>query len=242
MVVLAIGGCSLQFGAPESASEEGDRILSLWQLLFVAGLAVGGLVWALLIFVLLRYRHRDGDDDELPSQSAYNIPVEVLYTATPVLLVAALFSFSVFTERQVTRLDDDPDVHVEVVGFQWSWQFRYLDTEGAEEVLITGSAEEPPELVLPLGEVTQLDLDSRDVAHSFWVPDFLSKRDLIPGVDNSIQVTPTELGSYDGRCAEFCGIDHWRMYFTVRVVAPDEYQAWLDAQRTDASSQEAGQE
>ena len=74
-------------------------------------------------------------------------------------------------------------------------------------------------MVLPVGETAQLALVSTDVNHSFWVPDFLSKRDLIPGVDNEIDVTPTEEGSYIGRCAEFCGLDHWRMYFYVRVVS-----------------------
>jgi cytochrome c oxidase subunit 2 len=79
----------------------------------------------------------------------------------------------------------------------------------------------------------QLRLVSADVNHSFWVPDFLSKRDLIPGVDNKITITPTETGQYVGRCAEFCGLDHWRMNYTVRVVAADEYEAWLDDQPRD---------
>jgi cytochrome c oxidase subunit 2 len=146
--------------------------------------------------------------------------------------VAVLFGFSWVTERDVNHLDDDPAVKVDVIGFQWSWQFRYPD----EDIVITGEPDEPPELVLPVGQPSQLKLISDDVNHAFWVPDFLSKRDLIEGVDNEIEVTPTETGSYQGRCAEFCGLDHWRMYFSVRVVSQDDYEAWLDDHRGEGST------
>jgi cytochrome c oxidase subunit II len=146
------------------------------------------------------------------------------------VVVAALFGFSWAAEDRVTELTDDPANRVEVVGFQWSWQFTYRD----EGFTVVGGHGEPPEMVLPVGEPAQLALVSTDVNHSFWVPDFLSKRDLIPGVDNEIDVTPTEEGSYTGRCAEFCGLDHWAMYFDVRVVSADEYQDWLADQRAKA--------
>lgn len=227
---LGLSGCELPgFGAPNPASEEGQSIFSLWQGFFLAALGVAALVWGLLVYVLLRYRRRrgDGDDDELPSQKPYNIPMEVFYTATPVVVVAALFGFSVATQRDVTGVRPDPAVKVEVVGFQWSWQFRYLD----EDVSIDGEPGQPPEMVLPVGQTSRLRLVASDVNHAFWVPDFLSKRDLIPGVDNEIDVTPTEEGSFVGRCAEFCGLDHWQMFFSVRVVPQDEYEAWLAEQR-----------
>jgi cytochrome c oxidase subunit 2 len=227
-------GCSVpSFGAPDPASEQGKSIFELWQGFFIAALFVGALVWGLLIFVLLRYRHRrhdDAGDGEIPSQNAYNIPLEIFYTAAPVVAVAVLFGFSVATEHKVNALHADPAVRVEVVGFQWSWEFRYTD----DDVVISGEPGQPPELVLPVHERTRLRLVSADVAHSFWVPDFLSKRDLIPGVHNEIEVTPTRLGSYDGRCAEFCGIDHWRMSFSVRVVSQHDYDDWLAGQKADA--------
>jgi cytochrome c oxidase subunit II len=236
LVVLGLGllpGCELPgFGAPDPASEEGESIFSLWQGFFLAAIGVAALVWGLLVYVLLRYRRRRGDgdgDDDLPSQKPYNIPMEVFYTATPVVVVALLFGFSVATEQDVTGLRSDPDVVVEVVGFQWSWQFRYPD----EDVSIDGEPGQPPEMVLPVGRTTRLRLVASDVAHSFWVPDFLSKRDLIPGVDNEIDVTPTEEGSFTGRCAEYCGLDHWQMYFSVRVVSQSEYEDWLAEQQAD---------
>jgi cytochrome c oxidase subunit 2 len=230
-------GCSVPgFGAPDPASEQGKSIFELWQGFFIAALFVGALVWGLLIFVLLRYRHRSGSDgagaDEVPSQNAYNIPLEIFYTAAPVVAVAVLFGFSVATEHKVNALHDNPAVRVEVVGYQWSWEFRYTD----EHLVISGEPGQPPELVLPVDERSRLRLVSTDVAHSFWVPDFLSKRDLIPGVHNEIEVTPTRLGTYDGRCAEFCGIDHWRMSFTVRVVPRREYDAWLSARKAKATA------
>jgi cytochrome c oxidase subunit II len=225
VALAAASGCSLPgFGAPDPKSSEGESIYSLWQGFFLGALAVAALIWGLIVFVVLRYRRRG---DEMPDQSAYNIPVEVVYTVTPIVIVAVLFGYSVAAQRAVTDQDVDPVTRIDVVGFQWSWQFVYPD----EGVTVTGGPGEPPEMVLPLDEPVQLDLVSSDVNHSFWVPDFLSKRDLIQGVDNEITVTATETGTYTGRCAEFCGLDHWRMYFSVRVVPADEFDRWIDGQR-----------
>jgi cytochrome c oxidase subunit II len=230
LVSLAATGCDLpNFGAPDPRSEQGDSIFSLWQGFFLAALAVGALVWGLLIYTILRYRRRD---DEVPGQSAYHIPLEIFYTAAPVVIVAVLFGFSWATERDVTELDPEPAAEIDVIGFQWSWQFLYPD----EDITITGEPGEPPEMVIPVGRPTQLDLIAADVAHSFWVPDFLSKRDLIPGVDNEIDVTPTEEGTYVGRCAEYCGLDHWQMNYSVRVVSQDEYEDWVAEQQDESSS------
>jgi cytochrome c oxidase subunit II len=241
-----LAACDLPtFGAPHARSEQGKSITQLWQGFFLTAIAVALLVWGLLIYALIRYRHRrpkaasgdtDGtdaasDDDGIPSQRPYNIPLEIAYTAAPVVVVAVLFGFSVATQENVNRLDPHPAAVVEVVGFQWSWQFVYPD----EHVTITGEPGQPPEMVLPVGEPSRLVLRSDDVDHSFWVPDFLSKRDLIPGVHNEIDVTPTETGRYVGRCAEFCGLDHWQMNFSVRVVPESEYRDWLDAQQRSAS-------
>jgi cytochrome c oxidase subunit II len=228
-LVSGAAGCSVpSFGAPDPKSEQGESIFSLWQGFFIAALAVGALVWGLLIFVILRYRRRN---DEVPDQSGYHIPLEIFYTAAPVVIVAVLFGFSVATERKVNKLDADPAARIEVIGFQWSWQFHYRD----EGITITGQPGEPPEMVIPVGRPTQLRLVAADVAHSFWVPDFLSKRDLIPGVDNEIDVTPTEQGQYVGRCAEYCGLSHWQMSYTVRVVSQKEYDAWVAEQRAAPS-------
>ena len=224
VAALVAAGCDLPgFGAPDPKSEQGESIFSLWQGFFVVAIFVALLVWGLLIFVILRYRRRD---EEIPRQKPYNIPVEILYTVSPILIVGVLFGFSVAAEHDATEVDSDPVANIEVIGYQWSWQFQYPD----DEIVISGEPGAGPEMVVPVGQPVELRLISADVNHSFWVPDFLSKRDLIPGVDNEITVTPTETGEYVGRCAEFCGLDHWRMNYSVRVVTVDEYERWLDEQ------------
>ncbi|CAN5543735.1 cytochrome c oxidase subunit II [soil metagenome] len=222
MLVAIAGGCGFDFGAPEPRSTQAESIVDLWRGSVIVALVVGALVWGLVIFAVIRYRRRD---DRVPDQNPYNIPLEIFYTIVPVLIVAGLFWFTVVVERDVSATSGDPDLTVEVVGFQWQWQFTYPD----EGIVITGDATgAPPELVLPVGRTVRFELVAADVNHSFWVPDFLYKRDLIPGVDNEIDVDITEAGTYAGRCAEFCGLDHYKMNFSVRAVPPDEFEEWAD--------------
>ena len=101
----------------------------------------------------------------------------------------------------------------------------------AQGVTLVGDANDPPTLVLPAGANVRLRLVAADVIHSFFVPAFLVKRDMIPGVDNSIEIRPTEVGRFSGVCAEFCGLDHWRMAFDVEVVPPEAFGGFLEDQR-----------
>ena len=227
---FALVGCELpRFGAPDSASEEGDRVLGLWSGFFVASVLVVLLIWGLLAYVIIRFRRRGRDD--VPSQREYNIPIEIVYTVIPIIMVVALLAFSWRAETAITHVDPDPAVEVTVVGYQWGWRFEYADGFAVE-----ADAGEDPVLVLPLGRPTNLHLVSVDVVHSFWVPDFLNKRDLIPGVDNTITVRPTRVGTFVGRCAEFCGLDHWRMRFAVEVVPAADYDRWAADQGTSTGS------
>src|SRR3954465_5408469 len=202
---LLPAGCGLpSFGAPDSASKQGSDVLSLWKGFFVTAAVVGLIVLGLIAYVTIRYRRRG---DEVPSQRAAHIPLEIIYTVTPILIVAVLFGVSVAAEQRITRTADHPALTVDVTGFQWGWKFEYPQ----QHVTVLGTGEvTPPQLVLPAGQTTQLVLRTPDVNHSFWVPQFLEKRDLIQGVDNIIDITPTAVGTYDGRCAEYCGLDHWR--------------------------------
>lgn len=232
-----LAACSEGFGMPEPRSEEGDRILELWSPAVVAALVVGSIVWALITWSVIAYRRRH---DSLPPQVEEHIPIEIVYTTIPILIVVVLFVFGTLAQRDVTRadVDPDPDVVVQVVGFQWSWQMTY---EGLDVVVSgDGVGTEGPELVLPVGQTTRLDLATEDVAHAFWVPDMLTKRDLIPGIDNRIDVTPTEEGTFIGRCAEFCGLDHWRMYFQVRVVSAEEFERWVAEKAGSGGDEAAG--
>lgn len=222
---MVLAGCEgPSFGIPEAASAEGEQIRDLYRWFAALAAGVGVFVTVLLVYVVVRFRRRS---DDIPAQKAYNIPIEVVYTVIPLLIVSVLFAYSVRTEESVNDLVPEPDVVVDVTGFQWQWRFAYPDLD----VVVTGTPEGGlPELVLPVDRTTRLDLHSADVNHNFWVPAFLNKRDLIPGVDNAIDVTPTRLGVYDGVCAEYCGLDHGRMRFVVRVVDADEFDRWVAEQ------------
>ncbi len=219
---LGLGACSLpSMGAPSPASEQGGEIYDLYRSYTAIAAGVGVFVTTLLVFVVLRFRRRD---DVIPSQKQYNIPVEVVYTVTPLLIVVGLFAFSVRTQDRVNATVAEPDLVVDVTGFQWQWQFSYPESGIVETGTPGGGL---PELVLPVDRTSQLNLRTTDVIHNFWVPRFLNKRDMVPGVDNTIDITPTETGTYDGFCAEFCGLDHGRMRFDVTVVEGDEFDGWL---------------
>jgi cytochrome c oxidase subunit 2 len=197
------------------------RILSLWQGSWIAAFAVGAVVWGLIIWAAIAYR-RKRDTTELPAQTRYNLPIEVLYTVVPFIMIAVFFYFTARDEDIIMRTTANPDHRITVTGIQWSWQFEYTSDGGGQ---ITGTPGKPPTLVLPEGESVQFRLVSDDVIHSFWVPAFLFKMDVIPGQPNTFEITPTKQGVYKGKCAELCGQDHSRMLFNVEVVPPSEYQA-----------------
>ena len=228
-VALFLTGCSTRGGVPDPTSSQGQDILDLWRILLAAGVALGALVTGLILWSVVRYRRpRRAAPGDLPKQTGANIPIEVFYTVVPLIIVAVLFGITMRTQDRVTRLSDTPDLGVEVTGFQWGWRFRYP----AQGVTVVGDANAPPTLVLPVGANVRFRLEAADVIHSFFVPSFLVKRDMIPGVENSIEVRPTETGRFSGVCAEFCGLDHWRMAFDVEVVTPETFQAFVAEQQS----------
>jgi len=198
----------------------------LWRGGVMTALVVGAIVLSLILFVVFRYRRRGRDD--VPSQRQYHLGVEIVYTALPIIIVLVLFGFSYAVQDKVDALSDDPAVTIDVRGFQWQWQFHYQD----EDVTVTGVPDQRPVMVLPVGETVRLVLHSRDVAHSFYVPRFLFKRDVIPALTNRFDLEVEETGTYKGFCAEFCGLDHARMTFTVRAVSRAEYQQWVEEQQS----------
>jgi cytochrome c oxidase subunit 2 len=207
-------------------TEQADDIEQIWNGVLIAAIVVGVLVVGAIIFVVFRYRRRD---DRLPLQRRENIPIEVTYVVIPLLIVGALFGITFFSVRSIDAMEPDPDLTVAVTGFQWQWQFDYPDGPR-----IIGTDREEPELVLPAGAKVQFDLTSIDVIHSFWIPGFRFKRDVFPGQVQKFQVDVGDrTGSWpdSGVCAEFCGLDHSQMRFSVRIVTPDEFQTWLQEAR-----------
>jgi cytochrome c oxidase subunit 2 len=222
-------------GWPAPVTVQGHRILILWQGALIAALAVGALIWGLIIFACIRFRRRS---DELPRQVRYNVPIELLYTMVPIVIVAFLFFFTVKDENYEDKLPKHPDLYVGVVGFQWSWQFNYPKPY---DLQITGSTGHPPTLVLPIDKSITFVLTSPDVIHTFWVVPFLFKRQVIPGRVNEFNVTIDKTGYFWVRCAQYCGTYHYEMTAHVRAVTWTQFLAFIKHARALAASSHPGQ-
>ncbi|HEY7452045.1 MAG TPA: cytochrome c oxidase subunit II [Candidatus Limnocylindria bacterium] len=217
---LLLGGCIFP---PEPMTTEAEEVRTLFLVIFALGAAVFVGVEGFLLYAVFRYRRRD---DRLPVQYHGNRLVEIVWTVIPTIIVLILFVTSMFTLGSISARSDDATV-IEVEGFQWQWTFRYAN--GYE---VTGTPGDPPAMVVPSGVPVRLILRSDDVIHSFFVPAFLVKTDLVPfgqGQDpNELEFTITEPGVYRGQCAEFCGDLHADMTFTVDARSPGEFAAWLE--------------
>jgi cytochrome c oxidase subunit II len=217
-------------GWPKPVTVQGKSVLNLWEGSLLASAIIGGGVLFLIVYAAIAFRRRS--DDQIPRQVRYNLPIEVLYTFVPIVIVSVLFYFTAIGESSEDKINHKPALQIGVVGFQWSWQFNYA----SHGLSITGRPGQPPQLVLPEGEQIHFHLTSPDVIHSFWVVPFLFKRDVIPGHPNEFEVTIDEPGTFQGRCAEYCGIHHDRMLFTVKSLPKPQYQAWLAKAQQEAKA------
>ena len=294
-LALALSGCSwregLALGWPNGITPEAHSSHTLWLGSVIAALVIGVMVWALMFWTAAFHRKKKGDD-ELPRQFGYNMPLELVLTVIPFLIVSVLFYFTVMTQNKFTDMKK-PEVVVDVTAFQWNWKFGYQkvnfadgsfdydgadparsaalasvpeggDSDGGERVgAITGknpedktylkfdkvetlgTSDEIPILVLPAGKRIEFEQASADVIHSFWVPEFLFKRDVFPNPkenhsENIWQVAEiTETGAFVGRCAEMCGTYHAMMNFEVRVVEPAAFKTYLEARIAGKTNAEA---
>jgi cytochrome c oxidase subunit 2 len=249
LVLLTLSGCSLEsigktfggFGWPENGiTSQSQKMYDLWIGSVVAALLVGFVMWGLIFWCIIRYRKRG---DELPLQTRFNLPIEILYTVLPFLIIAVLFYYTAVAQTYVDKLTPNPDTKVEVVAFKWNWQFRYIDDNAkgpdGQPISTVGASDYIPVLVVPTGERIRFYENSRDVIHSFWVPDLLFKRDVLPGLENQFEVTIDKEGSYVGRCAEFCGAFHSMMNFEMRAVSPQKYDQYIAARKQGMSTPDA---
>lgn len=236
-VALFATGCSvdevLRFGWPVGVTPQAEDMRELWTGAVLAALAVGVLVWGLIFWSVAFHRKKKGDN-ELPRQFQYNVPLELFCVLIPTVMVCVLFFFTATTENRVLAEEADPDVTVDVIAFQWNWEFQYRDakTPDGQPVSTVGSSSEIPLLVLPTGKTIQYHLRATDVIHSFWVPEFLFKRDVMPrpeknNQDNVFVNVIDKEGSFVGRCAELCGTYHSVMNFEVRAVSPEVYDRYI---------------
>lgn len=243
LTATACSGEMSRLGMPEPISDQAERMLKLWQGSWIAAFAVGAVVWGLILWAVVFHRKRS---DDLPPQVRYNMPIEILYTAVPFVIIGVLFFFTARDEAYVEKLTDKPDVTVDVTGFQWSWQFDYKagpEKNASTVASVVGVPVAPnaptgakPVMTIPAGKKVRVRLHANDVIHSFWVPALLYKKDVMPGYVNEFEFTAKKTGTYEGRCAELCGVDHSRMLFQLQVVTPEQYQKFLD----DAKAKAAG--
>ena len=212
-------------------TEQAEDIDRVWNVFLLIGLGVGAVVVVLVGYVVVRYRRRPHQQSgaALPRQVREHIPLELFYTAVPLLIVGGLFALTFVSVRAVDETDEDVDLVVAVTGFQWQWQFDYPQ----HGVTLIGTDDTVPELVLPAGASVRFELTAVDVIHSFWIPGFRFKRDMFPGETTSFDVdVGTRTGAWveSGVCAEFCGLDHAKMRFSVSVITADEFALWIDEQ------------
>jgi cytochrome c oxidase subunit II len=295
VLAVTLSGCSWQqamaLGWPEGITPEGHANRMLWIGAVIASLVVGVIVWGLLFWASAFHRKKK-TDTELPRQFGYNMPLELVLTVTPFLVIAVLFYFTVVVQEKMLTHANKADVVIDVTSFQWNWKFGYQrvhfkdgtdyvgldevrkkamtsvpegkDEHGEErvgavagrnkedrsylnydEIETLGTSTEIPVLVLPAHTSIQFVLNSADVIHSFWVPEFLFKRDVMPNplANNSVNTFQvdeiTKTGAFVGHCAEMCGTYHSMMNFEVRVVEPNDFKFYLQQRRDKKTNAEA---
>ncbi len=212
VISLAIG--NIENVVPALASEEGtyvDRLLGIELQLIIF---VFSLIVVIMLYSIVAFR-RKSDDDEEGVYFKGNTPLEVVWTLIPLGIVIALATLSAQYLGKVEKAAAD-EMAVNVVGFQWDWRFEYPDYS------ISAT-----ELNLPLDRQVRFQMTSEDVIHSFWVPEFRIKQDLVPGMTTTLRIRPTETGQYTLRCAELCGTRHAYMNKTVNVMEPADFDAWV---------------
>jgi len=220
---------------PEHITTQAGVVQSLWNGAWIAALATGFVVIALIVWACIFHTKRKAKA-ELPPQVRYNLPIEMLYTLVPLVMVSVFFFFTARDSEVLTAESKNPDVTVKVEAFQWSWRFT-TTVQGKQTTPVTGlpvsDYHQGPQLVLPVKKKVRFELNSDDVIHSFWVPEMLFKRDIIPGIPEDspgrfFEVDTLDIpGVYAGRCAELCGVDHSRMLFSVKLVPQDEFDRYL---------------
>lgn len=222
---------------PEPGDAGGKETEHLYDAFSVIAAVIFSITAGLILWSIVRYRRSRGDD-RLPNQTHSHVALEVVWFAIPQIIVVGLFVLSVSTLGTFDRSTPTEEgggaetLVVRTQGFQWGWRFTFVDAG----VAVAGTARDIPEILLPVDRPIAFELVSNDVIHSFYVPRFLVKRDVVPGHDNRVEVTITEPDTYHGKCAEFCGLLHGEMDFVIRAVDGDQFERWLDDQQGELES------
>jgi cytochrome c oxidase subunit II len=220
IAALALSGCTVpSFGAKEGATQTSRSTFHLWQGFSIGAAVIGTFVLLLILWAVIRYRRRG---DAIPRQSQYHIPLELLYTIVPILIVFGLFAATIVVENKVVA-DPKTNVTVDVNALQWGWQFLYPGTNA----VVVGQTTQDPTMVIPVNTDVHINLTSTDVVHGFYVRAFNFSRYALPGIRNQFTLHPVETGTFFGQCTQLCGLYHSLMFFKVKVVTQAQYQSWL---------------
>ncbi|MFL0579351.1 cytochrome c oxidase subunit II [Dietzia sp. 179-F 9C3 NHS] len=293
---------TMNFGFPEGITPEGIAIREFWTLTVVTSLIVGFFVWGLIFWSMAFHRKKKGDE-EFPRQTGYNVPLELVYTAVPFVIISVLFYFTVLTQNKALHLapEDQVGVKVDVTAYQWNWKFGYNRVNNVGGVTIedgtnheaqraaeeagvlsdeqrealghhgepaaggpihgrlaedksflyynnietVGTSEEVPVLVVPTDTRIEFRLASADVVHSFWIPEFIYKLDVMPHPGQNQQLSMFQVeriereGAFVGRCAEMCGTYHAMMNFELRAVSPEDFGRYIEFRQDNPTATNA---
>jgi cytochrome c oxidase subunit II len=242
VVILALAGCSQQqlvgfLPSAPGVTNHTSEVIGLWNTSWIVLMGVGLVTWGLIIWAAVVYRRRKGQTG-LPVQLRYNLPIEIFYTIVPLILVLGFFAFTAKTQNNIEQPIAHPQVKIDVYGQRWAWTFDYMNEKTyspgiqAQTEAETGALTQPLNtLYLPVNKRVEIRIYSRDVAHSFWIVNFLYKKDMIPGKTNYMYFIPEKIGTYQGKCAELCGQYHSLMLFQVKVVSNSDYETYISSQR-----------
>jgi cytochrome c oxidase subunit 2 len=217
MAVLTYFGLDSAGLMPEAASLQAVPIDWLWNLQVIAMSFLFALIVVPMFYSLIVFRRRKGDTTDAVHIES-NTKLEITWTVIPLFIVVVFAYLGSGNLAETRRVDPDAMV-VDVTGIQWSWKFEYPDYGVVSD-----------ELHLPVGKQVLLRMTSTDVIHSFWVPEFRVKQDLVPGRITELRVTPTLVGNYVVRCAELCGTSHAYMEKPVIVSSQADFDAWMSSQ------------
>jgi cytochrome c oxidase subunit 2 len=212
---------------PQNAATSADKIDTLYDVLLICSVPVFVLVMTIAIYSVVRFRAKPGDMGDGPPIHG-NTRLEIIWVTIPFIMVTALAIYGWITLDDIEAKQKNEMV-VNVTGQQFTWTFQYP----SQKV-------QTSELVLPVNKPVEFKIHSKDVIHSFWVPQFRLKSDAVPGLTTKIRVTPDREGNYEVVCAELCGLGHSTMRQFVRVVPASEFQTWIADQKKAAGGGTAG--
>jgi cytochrome c oxidase subunit 2 len=215
-IIMRFGILDVIYRLPVAASWEAGPIdlMFYWHFWVISFLF--SLIMVLMIYSVVVFRRREGDDE--PGKYIHgHTGLEITWTVIPVLFVIGFGVWGTLTLNALVAPKPD-EMTIKVYGQQWAWLFEYPEQGGITT----------PELVLPVDQPILLEMEARDVLHSFWIPEFRVKQDLVPDTITYLRITPTKIGNYTLRCAEICGLQHSTMLSEVRVVSQEEFAAWTD--------------